>query len=105
MLPAACPRRLVSQVVVFFRQREQPTSVAHIRCRRCEFDRFGCVRSRRTIHMIEFPKLKMTETFMDCFGNFERSSRGCGNEAAARFARIGTASLTVFLFSRLRLLH
>lgn len=47
----------------------------------------------------------MTETFMGCFRNFERSSTGCGNEAAARFAGIGTGSLTVFLFSRLRLLH
>jgi hypothetical protein len=49
--------------------------------------------------------LKMTETFMDCFGSFERSSRGCGNEAAARFAGIGAGSLTLFLFPRLRLLH
>lgn len=71
MLPAASPRRLVSQVVVFFHQREQPTSVAHIRYRRCEFDRFGWVHSGRTIHMVEFPKLKMAETFMDCFGNLK----------------------------------
>ncbi len=55
MLPAAGPRRLISQVVVFFRQCEQSTSVAHIRCGRREFDRFGCVRSTRTIHAIEFP--------------------------------------------------
>lgn len=58
MLPAAGPRRLVSRALVFFRQCEPSTSVAHVQCGRCEFDRFGCVRSTRTIHMIELPELK-----------------------------------------------
>jgi hypothetical protein len=54
MLPAAGPRRLVCQVVVVFRQYEQPTPIAHIRYRRCALDRFECVRSTWTVHVIEF---------------------------------------------------
>ena len=63
MLPAVGPNRLVNEVALFFGQREQPTSVAHIRCRSCEFDWVGCVRSVRTIHRIEFPILENDENF------------------------------------------
>jgi hypothetical protein len=75
MLPAAGPRRLVGQVVVFLRQREQPASVAHIRCRRCEFDRFGCGRSTRTIHMMS-SRIENDGNIYGLFGEILKEVRG-----------------------------
>jgi hypothetical protein len=51
MLPAASPGGLVSQVILFFGQCEQPTSVACIRTRSYEFD-WSVARPIRSIHRI-----------------------------------------------------
>jgi hypothetical protein len=55
MLPMASPGRLVGQVVFFFGQREQATTVADVQCRGGGFDCVGRVCPIRTIHRIEFP--------------------------------------------------